>query len=424
VCPACGRLAGGTVVPAAQVTPVGLREIWLRLAVAGGATLLVMSVLLFLLIRAIGLAPRNTPPLALASDPVAAPSERAASIPTPAFPEKEAPPPLLSGLAPEAPAPPAYGSPDTDRPPLPRSLPSKRAQPADAGKPAPADDLAAGWQEGDRFFQELVVGRVSGYHVLDTDLKQDTQYAFVSSFTLGKRAADGSRDVRQRVEAVRLASADPALQARLNTLLQKTRGATFTMTLDPRQGITRFAGDKEALQVFAGTDPLGNQSFLLWSFLDQDGWRELAQLTFFRPERPTPGDGKWSRKVAHSWGPLGSWAGQAEYAAAGRKAGLEYYQYRLDLAYQPPGKGGGDLPFAVGKADFRIQGAGGTIGLDPLRRRVAAAEERFHVRGLLAITSLGVTVPLEMEEVQVFQLRVLDRNPWEIGPAGAPGRGP
>jgi hypothetical protein len=403
------------------VTPLGLRDIWPRLAVAAAATLLVMAGLLFLLIRAVRPAPHGpaAPVLLAESGGMASGSE--VSAPTPSAPEKETP------SLPARPAPPAYGSPDADPPPTPPAAPPRRDKPADAGAgmpiPPPGDDLAAGWQEGDRFFQEVAVGRVSAYRVLDNDLKQDTQYAFVSSFTLGKRSADGSREVRLKVEAVRLASADPALQDRLNTLLQKTRGATFTMTLDPKEGVTRFAGDKEALQVFTGADALGNQTFLLWSFLDQDGWKELAQLTFFRPERPSPGSGTWSRKLAHSWGPLGSWAGQAEYAPAGKKAGLERYLYRLELAYQAPGKGGG-LPFAVGKADFRVQGAGGSIAFDPLRRRVAAAEERFHVRGLLAVTALGSTVPVEMEEVQVFQLRVADRNPWENGAAAPAGRGP
>jgi hypothetical protein len=279
--------------------------------------------------------------------------------------------------------------------------------------PPVVEGPGAVWREGDQFYQEVAVGRVSAYRVLDNDLKQNVQYAFVSRFTVGKRAPGGGLAVRQKVEAVRLANADPALQARLNTLLQGTKGATFTMTLDPKEGVTGFKGDKEAVRVFAGADALGNPSFLLWSFLDQDGWKELAQVTFFQPEGPPRAGTRWSRKVAHSWGPLGNWAGQAAYAYAGKKAALDRYQYRLDLAYQPPRKGEDALPFQVGKADFRVPAAGGTIAYDPGRRRVAAAEERFHVRGVLSVSLLDVAAPVEMEEVQLFQVRILDRNPWE-----------
>jgi hypothetical protein len=263
------------------------------------------------------------------------------------------------------------------------------------------------------FWQEVVIGRASRYRVLGGDTGQDVQYALVSRFTVEKPEADGSLRVRQKVKAVRLANADPALQAQLNDLLQKTRGATFRLTLNPRREVTSFTGDREALKVFTGTNPLGGTSFLLWSFLDQDGWKELAELSFFRPREPVRKGDRWARPMTHSWGPLGRWAGQAGYAHTGRQAGLERYDYALDLAYRPPEAGGAGLPFQVGRADFRLQTAQGTIGFDRERNRVALAEERFHVRGVLAVSALGVDAVVEMDEAQLFQLRLHDRNPLE-----------
>jgi hypothetical protein len=398
-----------------------LRHLWPRLAVAAGTTLLVMSGLLFLLIRAVVPGEHRRQETALASKLEEAPAPMAAPQSTSREPAPPAPQPGPVAHSPPPSAPVPDGP--ADNPPRSAS-PVVRRTPDVKEAPAVAEGPAAVWREGDQFYQEVVVGRVSGYHVLDNDLRQNVQYAFVSRFTVGKRVPAGGLAVRQKVAAVRLANADPALQARLNTLLQGTRGATFTMTLDPREGVTGFKGDKEAVRVFAGADALGNPSFLLWSFLDQDGWKELAQVTFFQPEGPPRAGAKWSRKVLHSWGPLGSWAGQATYAYAAHKAGLDRYQYRLDLAYRPPRKGDDTLPFQVGKADFRVPAAGGTIAYDAGRRRVAAAEERFHVRGVLAVSVLDLTAPVEMEEVQVFQVRILDRNPWESSSPGTSGRGP
>jgi hypothetical protein len=63
-----------------------------------------------------------------------------------------------------------------------------------------------------------------------------------------------------------------------------------------------------------------------------------------------------------------------------------------------------------------VQTARGAIAYDPGRGRVAAAEERFHVRGALAVSCLGVDSVVDMDEMQVFRLRILDRNPWEKRP--------
>ena len=41
------------------------------------------------------------------------------------------------------------------------------------------------------------------------------------------------------------------------------------------------------------------------------------------------------------------------------------------------------------------------------------AQERFHVRGRLNINLLGQNTPVEIDEQQLFFMRILDRNPAE-----------
>jgi len=264
----------------------------------------------------------------------------------------------------------------------------------------------------EHFFQSVVVRRVSGYSVLETEFRHAAQYGIVSRFDVDRQTSEGGLEVRQRVEAVQLSDADPSLQAELNTLLQKIKGATFQLTLDAQGQVVRFEGDPGALKVLGGGNLLGGQSYVLWSFLDRDGWKELAQLAFFQPQKPLERGQRWTRPMTHHWGPLGDWAGKTAYVHVGRAMGHERIDYVHDLQYRPPmGGGGGGLPFEIGRAQFRLGEAAGNILFDAERRRVAAAEERFRVRGQVPVMALGVAVVINMEELQVFQVQIHDRLP-------------
>jgi hypothetical protein len=155
-------------------------------------------------------------------------------------------------------------------------------------------------------------------------------------------------------------------------------------------------------------------TFLLWSFLDRDGWKELAQATLFLPEEPSGSRAKWSRKLTHAWGPLGSWSGRTVYGYTGKQGNQDRIGYVLDMAYRPPaGAAAGALPFMVVRAAFQPQAAGGAILYDRRKARVAAAEEAFHVKGALVIDVLGLATAIEMDEAQNFRLRVCDHKPAE-----------
>lgn len=270
-----------------------------------------------------------------------------------------------------------------------------------------------GLKKGDRFYQEVVFGRVSAFRVLGADIRNQSQYAFLSRFEVEEVTDDGPRTVTQKVEAVRLTRADADQQARLNALLQKTKGATFRITLGPGGEVVKFEGEQTPLALARGGALTGELTFLMQSTLDLDGWKELAQLTFFRPPQERGKDGLWRRKLVHNWGPLGAWTGEVACAAAGKVGALDRYDYRHFLTYAPPKGGRGMLPFEVSRADFRLLPSGGSIAFDATRGRVAAAEERFRVRGLLAASALGVTSTIEMEETQHFRLRILDRKPTD-----------
>src|SRR5262249_53403148 len=147
--------------------------------------------------------------------------------------------------------------------------------------------------------------RLSSYRFLGNEIKQNTQYAFLSDFKVQKKKPDGSMVVLQKVESARLAEGDAAMQAQLNAVLQKTKGASFRINLNAKRHVTKFEGAGDGINVFAGKNALAGHTFMLWSFLDRDGWKELAQVTLFQPERLSGTSAKWERPMTHSWGPLG-----------------------------------------------------------------------------------------------------------------------
>ena len=72
---------------------------------------------------------------------------------------------------------------------------------------------------------------------------------------------------------------------------------------------SRAARRPQAARVERGAEA----GFMVTSVMDEDGWKEMAQLSFFVPEEQTSGSQTWVRKMTHDFGPLGSWAGETHY---------------------------------------------------------------------------------------------------------------
>jgi hypothetical protein len=401
ICPVCGR-------PLTPIAPGGWRSLWPRLTLAVLATLLVVVAVGMALVHLLPATSREAPSVTEANSIPQPEKELDKPLPQEA-PQKPLLPPREASAPADKPILPLLDNPPALVPPLKGPSKPKGVKPLEEPAPKGVPELPV----KDDFFQHLIISRVSRYRILDLDMGQNVQYVFVSRFRVQKKNDDGGMVVEQKVESVRLSNADPSLQDRLNELLQKTKGATFTLTLNARREVTKFEGDQEAIKVFTGDNPLGGPSFLLWSFLDRDGWKELAQLSFFQPPSSVRRGERWDRALTHSWGPLGTWAGKIYFQSTGKQAGLDRFDYALELTYKPP-KSGSGLPFEIGKSQFQIETARGVIAYQPSRKRMAAAEERFHVRGLLTVSFLGAESTVQMDEMQLFQLRILDKNP--LGP--------
>ena len=171
------------------------------------------------------------------------------------------------------------------------------------------------------------------------------------------------------------------------------------------------AGPKDGRKAVA-VEPKGGKGFLVTSVMDADGWKEMAELSFLVPPDQTGGNAPWTRQRTHDYGALGSWYGETRYQRAGTKNGLLQVDFVHHLAYAPPKKDAGDLPFAIKDAVFKPETAGGVIQFDTQAGRIRTAQERFVVKGTIGTELLGEASTLELEETQAITIRIFDQNPW------------
>lgn len=264
-------------------------------------------------------------------------------------------------------------------------------------------------KKGDTLWQELAIAQQPTYQIAGLPVKALIQYGVLSRLTVQSVDAAGNAAVQQRVEDVRLGKCDDLSRDMIAAALKKLPGTTFTIHLNNRMEVTNFEGGSDKIQV-GGGNLLGAGFVQMTNLLERDAWREFAQLTFFQPNRPLRVGEKWSNRMTHSWGALGTWVGQAHYAYGGNQGPMHKFEYALQLAFQPGKQPGKNLGL-ISKANFQPPLAGGSILFDADKRKVVYAEERFRVRGAMAISILGQNTTVDVEEDQRIGVRLTDERP-------------
>jgi hypothetical protein len=286
---------------------------------------------------------------------------------------------------------------------LPKSLPVVEKKPVNVIEPV---KLVWKLREGETFLQEVSVTQKPTFKVQGLPVMMFLQYQVVSRFTVKKQNADGSLVVDQKIEDAKFIKADDLSKASLFTGLLQLQGTTYTFELSPKMDVTKFTGGKDgpqnAMQVGGG---LGLQTS---SLIDRDGWKELAQATFFQLDQTPTANLRWSKPMTHNWGSLGSWNGQINYLYIGQEKDIHRVSYGLKLAYKAP-VGGMIGGMKINGAEFQPPQAEGALWFDTARGRVVAAEERFRVRGVLNATLLGQNTLVEIDEDQNFVIRILEK---------------
>jgi hypothetical protein len=262
-------------------------------------------------------------------------------------------------------------------------------------------------------FQELDIKRTPKFAVLGAITAQDLRYQILSELRIGEGDKQELRPVEQTVKDARLLAADELSAETFEQSLKALKGATFRYKVNRVGEVSDFAPAPAKGAKFVPAAPKGAMGFLVTSVMDDDGWNEVAQLSFFVPSALASGKQGWSRPMTHDFGPLGSWSGKTNFTRKGTQSGVLRIDYVHQMKYKPPGKGRGDLPLAITAATFKPEAADGTIRYDTKAGRVQSAEERFFVKGSVATEILGEALTAEIEEQQVISVRILERNPWK-----------
>jgi hypothetical protein len=227
-------------------------------------------------------------------------------------------------------------------------------------------------------------------------------------------AADdkGLRKFEQYVQDARLLKADDLSRGMFESSLADLKGWKFTFQVNRRGDLADWKAGPPAGHKAAKVERGAEVGFMVTSVMDEDGWKEMAQLSFFVPEEQTAGSQTWVRKMTHDFGALGSWAGETHYSPKEDSNPLQI-DYVHKMTYAPPARGIGGLPFTVADARFTPEIAGGKFQYDKQAGRVIQVQERFLVKGTLTADLLGQAAAVEMEEDQLITVRMLERNPWQ-----------
>ena len=276
---------------------------------------------------------------------------------------------------------------------------------------APTPDVVAPGKP-EVLYQEIQIQRTPQFSVAGTVFAQDLKYKLLSELRVSPFNEDGRRQVDQIIQRAVLIEADDMSRAMFTKSLKELEGWQFSATLNRRGEVIGWhSGPKDGRETVE-VKPEGMEGFLVTSVMDEDGWKELTQLSFFVPDPKTDGQKPWTRQMTHDYGPLGSWYGLTHFRRNETAKGLTRYSYEHELTYQPPEEGIEGLPFTITDARFLPEVAEGYLDFSETAQRVESAHETFVLKGQLATEILGQRATIDTVEQQTMILRLSDEKTW------------
>lgn len=272
------------------------------------------------------------------------------------------------------------------------------------------------------FYQQVDIERNPRFAVQGLNVHQQIHYRILSSFDVFPPDEKGNRRAVQTISAAALVKADPLSQAVFTQSLAAMQGRKFTFKLDKYSEVSLMQGHQDNSKAVEVNQP-ESKALLVSTVIDEDGWKELAQLTLFQPPQTGRSRRSFVRKTTHDWGSLGSWYGKTEFRARAAGRNKKQFNYQHQLEYIAPEeqarKVTDSLPFQIENANFRAYEAGGEIEYDEKSKRVTSVREVFHARGTVGTSMLGIPSTIEIDERQIFTITV---NPARSLKVDAPSR--
>jgi hypothetical protein len=267
-------------------------------------------------------------------------------------------------------------------------------------------------KEKGSFYQRVAVQRSPKFAVNGLTFDQSLEYEVISRLEVTLSQGPGVLSVKHVVVRANFGKADPMSRSTYAAALKNIVGTTLKYELNEDNQVISFVGGNASKKAISVGLP-DSKGFVLTSLIDDDGWKELAAITFFHP----PAQAKqWKTQFYHDWKPLGSWAGETTYATGRRRGKGQIYTYQHEMKYRPPSdkaEKATSLPFALNTAEFSPVRSAGQIMYDKARGRMSQAEEQFHVQGIVTATVLGQAAKIQLEERQAFLIQIEDQDTWK-----------
>lgn len=286
--------------------------------------------------------------------------------------------------------------------------------PVAGASPAGGGSAAAGLPPVDApalLYQRVEVLHDPSYAILDQNFADKSRYQVLSKLELSPRAADGTREVSQVIEQTRLELAGDTTRELYESALRDLIGQQYTFTLNSRDEVIKFTGFG-GRPASAPVTRSGMEGFTSVTVIDQDGWKEIAQLSFLQPDRSIAAGQPWTRPMTHDFNELGSWQGTTTFTLQGPEGAGTRYKYVHDMTYAPPKGGPGLLPFDISDIDFKATKAEGSFVFDPTHGHVTDVRETFEMEGSLGATMLAGTAAVKLREHQELTIQLSRQNPW------------
>jgi hypothetical protein len=264
------------------------------------------------------------------------------------------------------------------------------------------------FKEGDKFYVEDISNLKEKIELMGKPIEQKQKTTMVTSYKVTKVDSD-STTLISKIEEVKVQS-EGGLSSKLDEVMEKLKGATFTITLDKSGKITKFEGYGEFIKkLVEGMEDIGKY---VKAMITEDVLKQSAEEAFgFLPPDPVSKDAKWKRENTIPFGPLGSFKAANEYTYLGMEDGLAKIGLKANLKYYPPKGDQGFSLFKITRGNLKSEGARGTLFFDPEKGRLAKYSMAMIFRGALTLDVMGQMIDVDVTIDQSSNSRVMDRNP-------------
>jgi hypothetical protein len=288
-------------------------------------------------------------------------------------------------------------------------------------------DLKWKFEKGKAFYQTMTTKTDQDISTLGMKISQKLEQTFYFSWTPLKQNADGSWDIEQKIEGVKMdiqigpnpitydsTKESPATNP-LSDFFKALVGSKFTLTVSADMKVIKIEGREDFLKRL--TQPNQQMKGLLEAILSDEALKQMADPAFAMVPGKTVKKGEsWSRQTTLNMGAIGSYLATYTYTFDGFDATnkkLAKLSVKTDVKYTKPGAGASPagLPFKVVDADLKTTGGTGTVLFDTDKGRVASSDLSMNLSGKLTIDISGMSSDVELSQKQTTTVKTSDDNP-------------